>query len=138
MGKFLSELDVSKLSQREWKLREPLVYKSNTVGVIVVPEGFVTNFGSVPRLPLMYMLFGGVGDEACTLHDWLYADPHKPISGGVSVGRSTADKVLRGVIYECLHVDDSSISGIAHNIISLTIAWSMWAGVRIGGASHWG
>ena len=137
MGKFLSELDASKFSKNEWKLNEPLVYNSNTVGVIVVPEGFVTNFGSVPRLPLMYLLFGGVGDEACTLHDWLYTAPHNPIRCGVTVDRSTADKVFRGVVYECLRVDDSNISGMAHNLISLGVAWAMWAGVRIGGASHW-
>lgn len=139
MGKFLSELDVRKASEREWKLLEPLVYNSNTIGIIVVPAGFVTNFGSVPRLPFMYTLFGGVGDEACTLHDWLYTGPHESITGlGLKVDRATADKVLRGVVYECLRVDDSNISGMAHNLISLGVAWAMWVGVRIAGASHWG
>ena len=130
MGKFITALDVRKKSETEWELLNPLIYESKTVGVIIVPKGFLTNFGSVPRLPLMYAAFGGVGDEACTLHDWLYADPHEPFTGcGYRVDRSTADKVLRGVIKECMK-DSWSITK------SLT-AWSMWVGVRLGGKSHW-
>ena len=130
MGKFRTDLVARILNEREWQLAEPLVYESDTVGVIIVPKGFVTNFGSVPRLPFMYMFFGGVGNRACTLHDWLYAPPHEPFTGcGVSVDRKTADKVLRGVIRECMQ--DS------WPIIKSSTAWAMWAGVRIGGSSHW-
>lgn len=138
MGVFLTDLKVKKISEREWELIEPLVYKSNTIGVIVVPDGFVTNFGSVPRLPFMYMLFGGVGDKACTVHDWLYSKKHTPIKKSkITVDRKTADKIMRGVIYECLRVDDSSILGISRNILNLFTAWAMWVGVRIGGSTHW-
>ena len=130
MGKFRTNMDVRKLSEHEWQLIAPLVYESDTVGTIIVPKGFVTNFGSVPRLPFMFMFFGGVGDKACTLHDWLYAPPHEPFSGsGVRVSRKTADKVLRGVIKECM-TDSWSITKSA-------TAWAMWAGVRLGGGSHW-
>ena len=130
MGKFKTSLDVKKISEKEWRLIDPLVYESDTVGIIIVPSGFVTNFGSVPRLPFMYLLFGGVGDEACVLHDWLYASPHEPFYGsGKKVNREIADKVLRGVVKECLK-DGWKITGFL-------AAWAMWAGVRIGGASHW-
>lgn len=138
MGKFLTPLKVEKITEREWRLTEPLVYDSNTVGVIVVPAGFVTNFGSVPRLPLMYLLFGGIGDEACTPHDHLYSAPHEIIAGSeLFVDRCTADRVMRGVIYECLRVDDTNLGGLLKNIGSLGMAWAMWLGVRVGGASHW-
>jgi hypothetical protein len=131
MGKFVTGLDVRKLSEREWQLINPFVYNSDTVGMIIVPKGFVTNFGSVPRLPFMYAAFGGVGDQACTLHDWLYAAPHETFAGsGAIVDRVTADKVLRGVIKECMR-DSWTITR------SLT-AWAMWVGVRFGGKSHWG
>jgi hypothetical protein len=130
MGKFRTDLVAKKLSEREWQLMEPLVYESDNVGMIIVPQGFVTNFGSVPRLPFMFMFFGGVGDKACTLHDWLYAIPHETFHGsGFFVDRKLADKVLRGVIKECM-TDSWSITK------SVT-AWAMWAGVRIGGSSHW-
>ncbi|KRB83505.1 DUF1353 domain-containing protein [Noviherbaspirillum sp. Root189] len=36
------------------------------------PESFRTDLASVPRLPLAYMLFGGVADEAALVHDYLY------------------------------------------------------------------
>ena len=120
-----------KLDEHKWQLLGPFVYESDTVGTIIVPKGFITNFGSVPRLPFMYAAFGGVGDQACTLHDWLYAEPHETFSGsGVIVDRATADKVLRGVIKECMR--DS------WPITRSSTAWAMWAGVRVGGASHWG
>jgi len=132
MGKFETKLRVEKISERCWKLTDPLVYRSDTIGVIIVDTGFVTNFASVPRLPFMYLLFGGVGDEAATLHDWLYRKDHTQSTGHErKIDRATADKVLRGVIIECLTNDGSS-----HLTACLT-AWLMWAGVRIGGARHW-
>jgi len=139
MGKFLTDLNVKKVSEHEWKLLDPLVYNSKTVGVIVVPEGFVTNFGSVPRFPIIYMLFGGVGDKACAIHDWLYTYPHEIITGsGIKVDRSTSDKIMRGVIYECLRGDDEKLAGIIKNMFGLATSWAMWAGVRLGGLTHWG
>lgn len=132
MGKFETKLRVEKISERCWKLTDPLVYRSDTIGVIIVDTGFVTNFASVPRLPFMYMLFGGVGDEAATLHDWLYRKDHTQSTGNErKIDRETADKVLRGVIIECLTNDGSS------QLTAGLTAWLMWAGVRIGGASHW-
>ncbi len=132
MGKFQSPLRVEKRGEREWVLLEPLIYQSNNVGVIVVDAGFVTNFASVPRLPFMYWLFGGIGDEAATLHDWLYRKEHTQSTGHErQIDRETADKVLRGVIIECLTKDG------AGKLKAKAIAWAMWAGVRLGGASHW-
>ncbi len=132
MGKFQTSLKAEKLDERSWKLLEPLVYNSDTIGLIVVDAGFVTNFASVPRLPFMYMLFGGVGDEAATLHDWLYRKEHTQSTGHErQIDRETADKVLRGVIIECLTKDGTS------KLKAKMIAWAMWAGVRIGGGSHW-
>lgn len=132
MGKFETPLRVEKISERCWKLTDPFIYRSNNIGLIVVDAGFETNFASVPRLPLMYLAFGGVGDEAATLHDWLYRKEHTAYTGSdKKIDRATADKVLRGVIVECLKNDGSS-SVIAH-----AISWAMWAGVRIGGATHW-
>ena len=132
MGKFKTKLRVEKESERCWKLLEPLVYESDTIGTIIVDAGFETNFASVPRLPLMFWAFGGVGDEAATLHDWLYRKDHTQSTGHERViDRETADKVLRGVIIECLTKDGTS------KLKANLIAWAMWAGVRIGGASHW-
>lgn len=119
MPQFLSKLQVEEIEQRgsgRWRLTRPLLYQSDLVGrLIVVPEGFVTDFGSVPRLPLAYAWFGNVAQTPATVHDWLYTVQY--------TSRRTADAVLREAM---------ALTGaprITRN------AW--WLGVRLFGASHW-
>lgn len=70
-------LDVRKVegSGRDWQLLAPFVVLV-VIGAktyhIYVPAGFITDFASVPRIPLAFMLFGGIGDYAAAVHDWLY------------------------------------------------------------------
>jgi hypothetical protein len=120
MSKFLTEMEVENataLDDGNWRLIAPLVYQSDVAGqTFTVPAGFVTNFASVPRAPVVYMLCGGTSNEAAALHDFLYTAPHP-------VTRPVADAVLR---------EASAVTGVA--------AWRrylMWAGVRVFGASHW-
>lgn len=71
---FLSPLDVRK-SGRLWVLLAPLTYRSALVPALVtVPAGFLTDFASVPRVPLGYWLAGNTGHEAAVLHDWTYRE----------------------------------------------------------------
>jgi hypothetical protein len=97
-------------------LDAPLVYESEVAGrIFVVPTGFETDLASVPRLPLAYMLFGGVGDAAAVVHDFLYSTQE--------VSREMADDVLEEAM---------RVSGVA--------GWRrypMWFGVRLFGGSHW-
>lgn len=145
MGKFLTPLKVEEVSRgglfkrAQYRLTEPLVYLSNTVGVIVVNECEITDFDSTPRVPIFYMLLGDRGKAAAVLHDHLYTVPHERVAGtGLSVDRATADKVLRGATYECLRIDNpESLSDSVINIVCLGIAWAIWAGVRLGGWAHW-
>lgn len=59
--------------ERGATLLDPLEYRSEILGrVITVPEGFETDFASVPRLPGVYFLFGGVARKAAVVHDFLY------------------------------------------------------------------
>ena len=97
MGIFISkELLTANIGNGKHRVVEPFVYCSDKIGVIVVPAGFITDFASVPRLPFVYMFFGGVGDEAAVLHDWLYAYPHQPHRGcGIPLTRAQADHILR-------------------------------------------
>lgn len=120
MSAFLTELKVenaSALDDGNWRLTAPLVYQSDVAGqTFTVPAGFVTNFASVPRAPLVYLLCGDTSSEAAAVHDFLYSAPHP-------VTRSVADAVLK---------EASAVTGVAR--------WRrvlMWAGVRVGGASHW-
>ena len=72
----------------------PLVYYSDILGRrLDVPAGFVTDFASVPRLPVVYLAAGGRGDRAAVIHDWLYSTR--------MVDRATADAVLREALLAC-------------------------------------
>jgi hypothetical protein len=112
MGSFLTALEVEHLPDGTKRLKAPLVYRSEALGrVLEVPEGFLTDFASVPRLPFAYWLAGGIGDEAAVVHDFLYRMGMVP--------RDLADKVYR----EALRA--SKVSGWRRGL--------MWAGVRLFG-----
>ena len=72
MSGFITSLDVELVSKGRWRLLSMLAYKSDLAGLIVVPAGFITDFASVPRLPLAYLLTGDTAHEAAVVHDYLY------------------------------------------------------------------
>lgn len=145
MGRFLTDLQVKEISRgglfkrARYQLTAPLIYRSSTVGLIIVDECALTDFDSTPRVPIFYMLLGDRGKAAAVLHDHLYTPPHKQIAGiGSVVDRSTADKVLRGATYECMRIDNPELlTDNLINIVCLGIVWLIWAGVRVGGWLHW-
>lgn len=113
---FTGPLQVERQAGGRWKLLADLVFNSAEVGAVTVPAGYVTDFASVPRLPLMYWLAGDTAHEAAVVHDWLYSEQ--------KVSRDVADRVFR---------EASAASGVAW-----WRRWLMWAGVRIGGGFAWG
>lgn len=76
-GRFKTGLHAAKVSEGDglgrarWRLLAPLVYHSDLIGEVAVPEGFVTDFASVPRLPLAYMLTGDTAHASAVVHDYL-------------------------------------------------------------------
>jgi hypothetical protein len=102
--------------RRLWRVDEPLQYFSASLGVVItVPVGFITDLNSTPRLPLVYWMVGDVADEAACLHDYTYSLKLFP--------RETCDNLLKE-------------AALATN----TPPWQaalLWAGVRVGGASHY-
>ncbi|MGJ9420482.1 DUF1353 domain-containing protein [Massilia sp. CMS3.1] len=119
MSRFLTPLDMRDnegVADEKWILLAPLMYESDVAGrVITVPAGFPTDLASVPRLPIVYGLCGGVARRAAVVHDYLYT------SGRAS--RSVADAVFR---------EASAAIGVP-----AWRRWLMWAGVRVGGSSHY-
>lgn len=100
----------------KWIVTKALIYQSDVAKItVVVPVGFQTDLASVPRLPVVYLLAGGTSNEAAVVHDWLYSSR--------MVDRATADAVLR---------EASQVSGVP-----AWRRWMIWAGVRIGGGSHY-
>ena len=92
MAKFLTELEVKALPETDggrslWALVHPLVYESDLLPEpVYVKEGFVTDFASVPRVPVVYLVMADMGQPAAVIHDYLYR--FRPCS------RKIADAVL--------------------------------------------
>jgi hypothetical protein len=121
MSRFVTDLDVRKHlvdtsadKRGTWTVRNPLLYASDLAGLITVPAGFVTDFASVPRIPVAFLLAGDCGQEAAVIHDFLYTT-HQ-------VDRAKADAVFQ----EALLIAEPRWR-----------AWLMWAGVRLGGSRPW-
>jgi hypothetical protein len=56
-----------------WQLVSPLIFReSDDAAPLEVPAGTLTDFASVPRLPLAFLLAGDKAHAAAVLHDWLY------------------------------------------------------------------
>jgi hypothetical protein len=110
MSEFLTPLRTEYLSGPWFRLLEPLVYRSDLVDtVLTVPKGFVTDFASVPRIPIAYWLFGSKANKAATVHDYLYREGR--------YSRKTSDRVMleamqatgynwltRRVMYRCVRM----------------------------------
>lgn len=78
MARFLTTLDIAVIDDTLFRLEKPLVYESDLVGRIEVPEGFYTDLASVPRVPLIYTLWGNRAHHEAVLHDYLYRIDAKP------------------------------------------------------------
>jgi len=144
MGRFLTDLKVERIPNGKWRLLEPLIYESRTVGVIIAPTGFETDFASVPRIPFAYWFFGGMNDKEGVIHDWLYNTGHVTFIGGPTVTRCQADAVLPGAIISeeltSLGDCDSLVcytATAARNFWSFVSAWAFWAVVRLFARGHW-
>lgn len=71
--KILTPLRVEPVDENDWMTCGEFRYYSAVLDrVIVVPDRFVTDFASVPRLPVVYLATGGVAVRASVLHDYLY------------------------------------------------------------------
>lgn len=115
MSAFLTPL-VAEKSGGVWIITQPLVYQSDVARrVFTVPAGFTTDFASVERLPLMFLLTGDAAHEAAVVHDYLYA------KGLLS--RADADAVFR---------EAAIVSGEPGWRVRL-----MYWGVRLGGWIAW-
>lgn len=112
-AQFLSSLDVRDIDDGRWELIAPFLVFANDK-IYRVPSGFITDFASVPRIPLAFWLFGNLGHRAAVVHDWLYSSKEVP--------RDEADSVL----CELLKITVSSARANA-----------MWAAVRLFGGRNY-
>lgn len=93
MAKFITGLVAECITDDKWRLVENLVYESDIAGTITVPAGFETDFASVPRLPIVFMLVGDKAHLPAVVHDYLYRY--------AVVQRKVADKVFLEAMKVC-------------------------------------
>lgn len=101
-----------------WRVYAPIVYYSDLVGVIIVPSGFVTDFASVPRIALSYLLVGNTAHAAAIVHDYLYRKDSIPL-----VSKEKADAVFK--------------EAMRTTKIPLWRQKILYAGVRFGGSAYY-
>lgn len=123
MSNFLTSLDVVLVDYNAasgrglWELQSPLIYNSQIADlVITVPTGFKTDFASVPRVPIAFLLLGDSASAPAALHDFLY-------STGI-LSRTLSDAVFR---------EAALATGVP-----LWRANLLWAGVRLWGGGRYG
>jgi len=152
VGKFGGGVSTRQVERWRFRLLEPLVFNDSAHGLLEVPAEFESDLASVRVLRevcrwasivavlaglllsavpwvatlawlvavialALYGLVAGYGMRAAILHDWLYSTGMLP--------RAECDAVLS----RALRTGD----GVAR-----WRAWLFWAGVRIGGAGHYG
>lgn len=114
---FLTSLITEDIGNDLNRLVQPLRFKSAKYGILEAPEGFVTNFMSVPRVPaFVFAWLGGRYKAAGAIHDYLYQ--FKILS------RAASDYVLREAM-DSLGASTTEIN-------------ACWLAVRIGGWSRYG
>lgn len=118
MSKFLSSLETEEISDSEnsgrgsWKLMSDLLYQSDIAKMVIkVPAGFITDYASVPRLPIVFLFCGDTASKAAVIHDYLYRSGILP--------RNVCDAVLRE-------------AAVCDNVPKWR-AFLLWSGVRMFG-----
>lgn len=79
MSSFTKPLVVEKLEKMLWKVRSSFDYhlgSEDSDEVVSVPEGFITDFASVPRLFWIILPPDGQYTQAAVLHDYMYSDQY--------------------------------------------------------------
>lgn len=115
---FLTELDLRDIGESDgktvYRLLAPLSYGCHNGAVITAPEGFQTDLASVPRLPIIFSLWGDRAHREAVLHDYLYCMDSEPV-----LERSEADGLFK--------------QAMMSRGQPWRIYYFMWLGVRAGG-----
>ena len=119
MSGFITNLDVRLLedtAKGSWLLLAPLSFQSDKFKKVFTSEtGRITDFCSVPRIPILYEKLGNLFRKSGAIHDKIYETGEIP--------RSDADELLR----EMVLTQGATIEE----------ADEIYFGVRAGGASHY-
>jgi uncharacterized protein DUF1353 len=130
----LTPLNVRYLNGDRWWLIDEYRCVSDTLGLIVIRAGSISDFNSVPRILTNILPREDYG-EAAWPHDFLY---EQGMLNGTPITRAQADMVHREfVIWAGVRTcaPDGTVSRVGD-----TPAWKVWAmyrGLRLGGWKPW-
>ncbi len=113
------EMKLEYIGCERYRLLDNIVYPTKH-GIVVVKQGFTTDFASVPRF--LWGIFPPDSNYAyaAVLHDWLYASK---IIGSKKISRRTADRIF---------YDTMRKYGVNNKI-----AFVFWMAVRLFGKKRW-
>ena len=112
----ISKLKTMPIDDKYWEVTEDYFYQTS-IGIIVVPKGFKTDYASVPRIFRNIINSYGKHGRAAVVHDWLYSSQCK-----IDITRAETDKIFLEIMEEC------GVNKIKRNL--------MYRMVRMFGASH--
>lgn len=114
-----------------WAIAKPISYRTHAGDLITVPAGMVTDLASIPSFVSPILPPDGPWSQAAVFHDLCYASKgafewrtHAGHTRAAPYSRLECDQLLRDAM------SDLGISGWRN--------WSIYEGVRLGGARGWG
>ncbi len=82
---FLNLLSATEIGSSDgrsvWRLNEPLVFMLSKDRKIIIPALFESDLASVPRLPIIYGIWGDRAHREAILHDYCYRIDAKIFNG---------------------------------------------------------
>lgn len=115
--------DLENEGRGQWMVIAPLKYYSAILGRIIEAEpGMLTDFGSVRRLPLVFLAYGDRGHRPTVIHDRLYRDKAYREEIGVTNRKLADDIFLEAMLSTGMDRETSE---------------QMYFGVRFGGEVYW-
>lgn len=113
---FDSELSIRTVTSTTWELTAPMAWVGTKGDTFVVPEGFVTDFATVPRFLRGIIDDTGPYTPAAVLHDYVLAFLINHPDPLLRISSRDADGIFRRVMHDLG--------------TPWAIRWPMWAGVR--------
>lgn len=126
MSEFLTKMDCTPVEESDklWILNKPLIFQSDILGKITAPAGFYTDFASVPRIPIFFLLYGGRAHYEGIIHDLLYRrDTADYIEFKEGIDKRVSFSQANRVFFEAMKARHKSFA----------VTYGMTAGVYLGG-----
>ena len=134
MSTFTTPLQLEFIDGKFWKLLAPFIYYVGGVGgdeLVLVLEGFKTDFASVPRFawPIIGHPTGDHG-KAAVVHDWLYQYPDDGLRLPHTIRRPRITRTRR----RCDQIFLEAMQVLDIGWLKRTV---MYSAVRLGGWVGW-